>query len=242
MNKFDAKVDDILQEFVGGLIKGAAQGVNAFNKTLTDPSALSQYFNSSPKGSKDLKGKDNPYSYSSTNPPYVGDIVVWTVNPQYRAKVVQKMDQTGNYGIVPTGANNTPANYVFVKTADTMNFNTWTIAKITDINLNNMTHRGFAILQEKNVVQICPKQRVNNKVIGVDYIMIGNTKTIIDNWISEKGYTASQNQSTPSTTPTPANQSTPPTNPPANQSTPPANPSTPRTPRSPRRNNQQSNP
>ena len=238
MNKFDAKVDDILQEFVGGLIKGAAgavqsaaQGVNAFNKTLTDPSALSQYWPDTPKGSKDSKGKDNPYSYSSKNPPNVGDIVVWTVNPQYRAKVVQKMDQTGNYGIVPTGANNTPANYVFVKTADTMNFNKWTIAKITDINLNNMTHRGFALLQEKNVVQICPKQRVNNKVIGVDYIMIGNTKTPIDNWISEKGYTASQNQSTPSTTPTPANQSTPP-----------ANPSTPRTPRSPRRNNQQSNP
>jgi hypothetical protein len=235
MNKFDAKVDHILQEFVGGLIKGAAQGINAFNQTLTTPSALSQYWTDTPKSSKDLKGKDNPYAYSAKNPPNVGDIVVWSVNPQYRAKVVQKMDSSGNYGIVPSGPNNIPANYIFVKTADSKG--AWVIAKSTDVNLNNMTHRGFAILQEKNVVQICPKQRINNKVIGVDYIMIGNTKTPIDNWISEKGYQASQNQSTPSTTPTPANSSNPSS--PAS----PSSPSSPqRTPRSPRRNNQQSNP
>lgn len=227
MNKFDVKINDILQEFVGGLIKSAGEGVAAFNKTIKDPSAVAQYFKNDFDSSKDLKGKNNPYAYSPKNPPNIGDIVVWTVNPQHRAKVVQKMDQSGNYGIVPTGANNTPANYVFVKTSDSMTNNAWTIAKITDVNLNNMTHKGYAILQEKNVVQICPKQRINNKVIGVDYIMVGNTKTPIDNWISEKGYNAPQNQTTPATTPTPT---------PASSSNPPT-PATPRTPRSPRRNN-----
>lgn len=227
MNKFDAKVDDILQEFVGGLIKGAAQGVDAFNKTLTDPSALSQYWTDTPKGSKDSKGKDNPYVYSSKNPPNIGDIVVWTKNPQYKAKVVKKLDSSGNYGIVPVGPNNTPANYVFLQTINAPD--KWIVANKTDVNLNNMTYKSAAIVKDNNNVRICPKQNFNNKMVGLDYIMVGNTKTDMDNWINEKYYS----QPTPQPTPTAA---------PSNQSTPPANPSTPRTPRSPRRNNQQSNP
>lgn len=213
MNKFDAKVGDILQEFVGGLLKGAGEGIAAFNKTLTDPTAITQYWKSGPKSSKDSKGKENPYVYSSKNPPNIGDIVVWTKNPQYKAKVVQKLDSSGNYGIVPVGPNNIPANYVFLQTVNDPN--KWIVANKTDVNLNNMTYKSAAIIKENNNVRICPKQNFNNKMVGLDYIMVGNTKTDMDNWINEKYYS----QPTPQPTPTAA----------------PANPSTPRTPRSPRR-------
>ena len=187
MNKFDAKVNLILNEFVGNLIKGAGEGVAAFNAAAKDPTKFYDPFKNSNANKDD---KNNQYAYSQTNKPNVNDVAVWSKNPQYKAKVVKGLDQNGNYGIAPVGPNNTPANYVFVRTVDAPN--KWKPVATNEINLNYMTYRNVAIVQENKIPQICPKQKVGTQMLGVDYILVGNTKTDIDGWINQNVYNNSQ--------------------------------------------------
>jgi hypothetical protein len=186
MNKFDSKVNYILNEFLSSVL----QNVNSFNQAIgTNGSgearnaAFANAFGKTPE----KNGKKNPNVYSKENKPNPNETAVWNKNPQYKAKVVKSLDQNGNYGITPIG-------YVFVKTVSDPN--KWIPANKTDINFNYMTYKNAAIAQEvqgnTKIPQICPKQQVGNQMVGVDYILVGNTKTDMDQWIKEDVYNNSQ--------------------------------------------------
>jgi hypothetical protein len=240
MNKFDAKINEILREGIGSFLKSATkagfEAGHAFSKVAQDPTKAAAYF----KGNSPVKDKNaaSENSYSLRNKPIRNDKAVISGYPKYKTRVTKDMDTNGKYGLTPYSSNNRDPDFYFIKTVD--DSKTWKIVDKTQLK---------SLQSSGKVSAICPSKTIPfieiNSTDKASTILIGSDKVPLNSWQSEKVYLATQNQinnQKPAPTP-PASPATPAPTPPASPATPPAptppapTPPAPtaRVPRSPRR-------
>jgi hypothetical protein len=179
MKKFDAKIEEILNEnILGSIASTIGAGIEAAESPSKGFSRLLQTSAEKEKEAEKIKGQ--PINITN-NKPKVGQFLAYESNKQITGKVAKLTDgkaftQDGKFGISLVNPDGTPSEFEFVKTKDKPY---WRIEYVNVVTDRHVSGKDI-ILKENNILQVSPTQEIPFVLVGMG--------TAFEKWIDYKSY------------------------------------------------------